>query len=324
LQRRAHELASRVGQPYTFGVVGLCDGMVAVLLGEFARAQPTLDDAQQILRCDATGVAWEIDAAQDFELGALAWMGRLEELRSRVPRAIREADGRGNLYFSASLRTGLANGLIQLQRDQVAQARGDAAEALARWPQRGFQIFHYWNLYTSAQIDLYEGDAGSAHARMIRGWPGVKAALQLRVQFSRIVITELRIRCLLAAARQRARRAPGEAHALLDQARREIRRLARERVGWASALAGLLEAGMAHLRGDAATTCDRLAQAITALDAAGLALFAAAARRRLAQLCGGDRGAELSRQADAWFTHIGVVRPGAMTAMLTPAFEPGE
>jgi hypothetical protein len=59
------------------------------------------------------------------------------------------------------------------------------------------------------------------------------------------------------------------------------------------------------------------------LDAAGLALFATAARRRLAQLCGGDRGAELSRQAAAWFTHSGVIRPDAMTAMLTPAFEPG-
>jgi hypothetical protein len=323
LQVRAHDLASRVGQPYTFGVLGLCDGMVAFLLGEFARAQRTLDDAQQILRRDATGVAWEIDAAEDFDIGALAWMGRFEELRRRVPRVMREADARGDLYFSASQRTGLANGLIQLQRDQVAQARADAAEGLARWPQRGFQIFHYWNLYASAQIDLYEGDAGSAHARMTRGWRDVEAAIQLRVQFSRIAITELRIRCVLAAARQCARRAPSEAHALLDQARREIRRLARERVGWASALAGLLEAGLAHLRGDVATACDQLAHAIAALDAAGLALFATAARRRLAQLCGGDRGAELSRQAAAWFTHSGVVRPDAMTAMLTPAFEPG-
>ena len=221
---RAHELARRVDQPYTDGVLAMCDGVSAFLLGEFAKAQRTLDDAQQILR-DATGVAWEIDIAQHYELGALAWLGRFEELRRRAPRVMREADARGNLYVSAMLRTGLANGLIQLQRDQVAQARGDAAEGLARWPQRGFRLSHYWNLYTNAQIDLYAGDAGSAHARMTRGWPSVKAAPQRRVQLSRVMITELRIRCLLAAARQRARRAPSEAHALLDQARRGIRRL---------------------------------------------------------------------------------------------------
>jgi eukaryotic-like serine/threonine-protein kinase len=322
LLARAQDIGARVQQPFIHGVLGLSAGMVAAVLGRFAEARGHMVAAQDILRTGATGVAWELGAAQDFELELLAWMGRLDELRRRVPVALHEADARGDMYFSNSLRTGLANNLVCLQRDDLAQARAQAAEALVRWPQRGFQMLHYWNLYACAQCDLYEGDPNAAYARLVAAWPQLEASLVMRVQYFRIAMRELRVRCALAVARQRAASAPGEARALLSSARRDIRRLRKERVGWADAFAQLLAAGCAHVERDEPAARDALRRAVTALESVDMALFAAVARHRLAHLADGRDAVALAADAQAWLARRDIVSPARMIAMLTPAFEP--
>ncbi|HSS00439.1 MAG TPA: hypothetical protein VLM79_25445, partial [Kofleriaceae bacterium] len=322
LLARANEIGARIGQPYVDGVLGLSAGMIAAVLGRFAEALGHVVATQQILRAGATGVAWELGAAQDYELELLGWLGRLEELRRRVPVALHEADARGDLYFSNSLRTGLANHLACLQRDDVAQARAQADEALRRWPQRGFQMLHYWNLYATTQCDLYCGDAGAAHARLQDAWPRLEASLVMRVQYFRIAMRELRGRVALAVARQRRASAPGEARALVAQVRRDVRRLHKERMGWADGLAHLLAAGCARLDTDDAAAREALVRAVTALDAAGMALFAAVARHRLAHLTDGRDAVALAADANAWLARQDIVAPARMIAMLTPAFEP--
>lgn len=321
LQIMAHEIAERVDQPYVTGVLGLCDGMVSALLGDFAEAFARLEEAHWILRAGATGVAWELGAAQDFVLEMLGWMGHLRELRRRVPVALHETVGRGDRYFSNSLRTGLANNLVLLQRDDAPQARAQAAEALVRWPQGGFQMLHYWNLYSNTQIDLYCGAGAAAYDRLIAAWPQLESSLQMRVQYFRITMRELRVRATLAAARQRRRSAPSEARALQAQAERGIRGLRRERTAWADALAWSLHAGLAQIRGDDSTARASLEHAIAAFEAVDMALFAKAARHRLAALLGGHDGAGLASEAVSWFARQDVVSPARMTAMLTPAFD---
>jgi hypothetical protein len=56
------------------------------------------------------------------------------------------------------------------------------------------------------------------------------------------------------------------------------------------------------------------------LDAAGLRLHAAAARRRLGERVAGSRGQRLVEQADAWMKGQNVRRPDRMTALLAPGF----
>jgi hypothetical protein len=51
-----------------------------------------------------------------------------------------------------------------------------------------------------------------------------------------------------------------------------------------------------------------------------MAGHAAAARRRLGRLVGGDEGATLVGAADAWMHAQDVRRPERMTAVLTPGF----
>jgi eukaryotic-like serine/threonine-protein kinase len=320
LQARAREIAARVNQPYVSGVLALSSGMVSALLGRFTEGRNHMTEAQRIFRECATGVAWELDVMQDFELEVLAWMGRLDELRRRVPPALREAESLGDLYFSTSLRVGLANNLICLQRDTVDQARSETVEALRTWGRSGFHVHHYWNLYSLAQIDLYSGDGVAAHRRLVERWPQVTGSMMLRVPYFRIIMSELRARCALAAARQLGHRAPGQARGLLAEADRAIARLRRERVGWAEAHASLLAAGVAHLRSDRGAAIDHLTRAIDGFAAADMELFATAARHRRASLSDDPAAATSRNEATAWLTRHDVVAPARMIAMLTPAF----
>jgi len=49
-------------------------------------------------------------------------------------------------------------------------------------------------------------------------------------------------------------------------------------------------------------------------------LFAAACRRRLGKLIGGDEGHSLVAEADAWMAGQFIVNPARMTATLVPGF----
>ncbi|MHC5544784.1 hypothetical protein ACYOEI_41655, partial [Singulisphaera rosea] len=56
-------------------------------------------------------------------------------------------------------------------------------------------------------------------------------------------------------------------------------------------------------------------------DLVDMALYAAATRRQLGMILGGDEGRSLISEADAWMTRQGVVNPARMAAMYSPGFQ---
>jgi len=50
-------------------------------------------------------------------------------------------------------------------------------------------------------------------------------------------------------------------------------------------------------------------------------LYAAAARRRLGEIVGGERGQELITDADAWMERQKIKNPEKLTRMLAPGFD---
>jgi hypothetical protein len=99
-------------------------------------------------------------------------------------------------------------------------------------------------------------------------------------------------------------------------------RLTRAEAGTArsEALARLVGAGIAFARRDRRLAERLMCVAAEQLDAIEMRLYAAAARRRLGQLLGGDQGRGLIVQADVWMTGQGIKNPARMTAMLVPGF----
>jgi hypothetical protein len=107
----------------------------------------------------------------------------------------------------------------------------------------------------------------------------------------------------------------------LRQAEDQARRLGRERLPWTDALSRLIVAGVASVRGDADGAARALTAAAEGFEATDMGLFAAASRRQLGRLLGGDEGRALIARADAWMAAQSVRRPDRMAACLAPGFD---
>lgn len=98
-------------------------------------------------------------------------------------------------------------------------------------------------------------------------------------------------------------------------------RIANEKIAWALPFASLVRAGIAHQEGESSKAINLLSEAVENFDLADIDLYAAAARRRLGETVGGERGGHLIAEADAWMRKQEIKNPGAMTRMLAPGFE---
>jgi eukaryotic-like serine/threonine-protein kinase len=96
------------------------------------------------------------------------------------------------------------------------------------------------------------------------------------------------------------------------------RRLRREGVSYAEVWSNLLVAGVASLRAEPERAAEALRAAIATADDAGMRMEAAAARRRLGALLGGDAGAAMVEEATAAMVSEEVRDADRMTALIVP------
>jgi len=309
---RAAQLADRIEYPYGQAMVAFMGALTAFLGGRWRRARELAERAEAIFRDRCTGVAWEVGNSQLFSLWSLFYLGELGELSRRVAVHLREAQQRGDIFAAASFRTGVTSA-ASLLRDDVEGARGEVRQVLDQWSHQGFHFQHYWGLLAEGIIDLYNGDGRRAWERIHDRWHELDGALLLRIQQLRVEATHLRARSALAALGSGL-----DDRMLLRSAARDARALAAEDVSWAPVVSLVLRAAIAAVRGEPAAAIPLLERAAPRFDELDMALFAAAARRRLGKLLGGDRGAELVAAADASMAAQGVVNVERMTAMLAP------
>jgi hypothetical protein len=316
LLEAAAALSVRTDHPHTHGLVSLAAGFAAQAQGRWRAAQAAYERAEQIFRDSCRDVAWELHTAQSQCSIALLSLGELAELRRRLPAHIREAQERGSLHGWTNAN-GFLRPLMCLIDDDLEGARRELANYRAHLPRRGVLLQHVMGLLAEAQVKLYGGTGRQAWQRFRRREALLRRSLFLRFPLVRILVRELRARCALAAAAESA--VPGP---LLREAERDARRLERERVPWAVAHARLLRAAVATSRGDRPSAIRLAAEAVRGFDAADMALYAAAARRRQGELLGGRAGQDLAAAAEAWMDGQHVRNPRRMTGLVAPGFPP--
>jgi hypothetical protein len=305
----AEALAQQLGQPYPAALVALARGIADALEGRWQSARALCDQAEGIFRTHCTGVMWELSTAHRFALWPLMFLGEVAEIGRRLPALIKEARERNDLYAVTNLSLVIRT-VVRLADDEPERARRELRQVMGEWSQEGFHVQHMNRLFDEVQIGLYQGAGGAAWEQITAHWPALAHSHLLRVQQVRIFLLHLRARAALAA----------ESASLLHAAERDARRLRRERIAWAEALAQLVRAGVAMRRRDAGGARQLLADAAGRLEAAGLCLHAAAARRRLGELVSGSEGRRLVEQADAWMKGQNIRRPDRMAALLAPGF----
>jgi serine/threonine protein kinase len=317
LTARAGALAERTGRPEVIALATFSAGFVHYMNGKFRRAFELLDRSHRMMRTECQGMSFEMVTAQWAMLNCLMYLGELGELRARRPQYLREAAARGDLYGVVNLSLGPGN-WSWLVDDRVDEARAELADAMRRWSKQGFHVEHFNALFARVGIELYAGRGADAFSLVTQQWGAIRWSFLLSIQILRISARIARgfaaLSALSAIDGQPERRA-----ALVAIAKRDARGLERERVGWASAEASVLRAGSALVEnGDAERARRHLEVAAATFDANDMPLHAAAVRRRLGQLVGGDAGAALSAGATAWMVERGIRDPERMTALVAP------
>src|SRR5262249_44598674 len=149
-------------------------------------------------------------------------------------------------------------------------------------PERsGYHMQHWFELRAVGELNLYAGEAPDRWSERWRDLVLLQRSMLMRVQTIRTEGLWLLGRLALAA-RPALRLAGGAAH-----------KLGGEQMGHADVWSQLLRAAVAQRAGQPREAAEWLERAIAGSEACEMSLCAAAARRRLGDLLGGDAGAEL-------------------------------
>ncbi len=318
LLRRAGALADATRDARARGVTSLMRGVAATLLGDFADGAAACDAAAEELRDHCTGVWWELDNATIFGLYARLGLGRINEIRSRLPEALDDASARGDLYAEVLLRVQVS-WFVRLADDDTAAARRELDVLTERWSAKKFLIQHAWHALNLTEVELYVGDAERAYKTMRDVWRQLERQLYLRAETMRVRAMNARARAALALAATVDGAARGR---LLAEARALEGRIARERWPLARGFARLLGAARLVAEGDGEGALPLLRDAEFELRARGAALYANAAQVQRGALEGtasGHRALELGLQG---FRDEGIRDPSRMVRVFAPGAWP--
>jgi hypothetical protein len=311
---RAAALAAATGDPIDAGWVELGRTICAYTIADFAAARPAADRAEEIFAsCAPAG--WERRSARMFGIWACYFLGDVPSLVARVRAGMLDADAVGDRFTGAQLRLGVANAVWLLAGDP-AGARRESDRAIALWAPPRFQMQSSLQLVDQAQTLLYEGRPHDAHAVVAQAWPALERSQLLRVRWVSDNAWFLRGRVAAAAAAVSAGPARDR---LLGEAALATRRIRSGPLAWRHGLARLLEAAVAHVRGERERAVAALDAAADDFDALGMTMHALAARHRHAQLLAGAPPATLAELGAA-----GVRDPARWLAVLAPGFSHGD
>jgi eukaryotic-like serine/threonine-protein kinase len=309
LLEMTRELATHLASPYATGLLLGTSGVAAFLEGRWNDARKLCERAEATFRDRCVGAAWEMDNVLLFHLWSLVYLGEIRELNLRMPRALREAESRGDRFMSTSVRTGdLAYWWLCAGDPDGALAAAD--ESMRRWTKQGFLHQHWDDLLARCEIDLYRGDGKAAIRRMEERWKSLGDSFLLLIQISRTEAHFLRARSALVAWGQSFGE---EKQRLLKIAEKDAKKLQRESGPWAPALALLIRALIVHVRGGDARP--QLLEAEELLQKADMQMHARVVRRQRGILSGDQL---LVEDADAWLRAQEIKDPARLAAMLVP------
>jgi serine/threonine protein kinase len=313
---RARALGDQLQDPFVQGFAIGLDGIGAFLRGDWRAGHTGVAAAEDIFRQHCPTAFFELATVRLYRVWSLYFLGELAEMGALMRRYVEEARDRGDLYAATNMRSTLSN-VVWLVADDVAEARAQADDAIARWSQRDFLMQHYYDILARGNIDLYCGDGAAPAATLRQAWPRIRRTMILRIQYVRVTLWDLRARAALRLARDLDIADPRRA-ALLTAARRDARRLARERAPWASALADLLETQIAVARRDEAGAQRHFAAATAGFERTEMKLFLAALRWRHGARLGGAAGAALAAAGEGFMRGEGIVDLARLAGMLVP------
>jgi serine/threonine protein kinase len=309
----AESLSNRNDDAYLRGMFFLSQGHVAYFRGQWRAAVDWLTRADGALRSShATAVEWAVQSANVLECQAAAIAGDLLTVEMRLPTVVKEARRRGDVH-SLSLFA-YPSILVHLARDRADAARAWLRETTReRSSDATFELRDFTTLHCALLVDRYEGKPQLAWTRLSECWPAIVRSKILVVNVARTTVLAERGTAALAMAH-------GGDTSYLRIAKDCAKRLARERLHYPRALAGLLRARIAHVSGDGARALRELNEASLELETVGLTRQAICSRRVIGSMMGGTMGRALASEMDSTLRQQGVQNPARFVELMVPGF----
>jgi serine/threonine protein kinase len=314
LTTEMRRVAAQVATPLAMANADLVEGVAASLEGRWRAGAELLTHAEQQFLEHCTGVTWELGTSRSFGLRCHQFRGDIRVMTERFPALVRDAQERGDRYFATNIV--LFSHYVSLAADDPGKMSEEIEAAMQGWSHAGFHVQHMWHLRAGVENAIYEGNGMLAWTKVAQSWRAARSSLVARVQFTGIVLEELRGRAALAAAMQA--NSPRERARLLDIADRAAKRVEKERTDWGRVLSQLLRAGTAYMRGREEQAVKLLRAVETIGEEQEMYLHVACARRRLGEILAGDQGAALFATGTKWMVDQGIKNPEAMTHTIVP------
>ncbi|MCU1327600.1 MAG: ATPase/protein kinase family protein [Bryobacterales bacterium] len=307
--RACTEICERSNSPYHRGLLRVAEGFLAFFEGKWLVSIQRMDEAERILDKECGGVALELAMARIFLLWNLLYCGSYLELARRAPLWSQEGRDRGDLFQTTSINMG-PGPVCELIADRPDSAMKQLDDALQGWTRRYVNLQHASGTYIRAWIYLYRGEPEAATAVLDLHWRELRLNLYHRLAGIRQWLYSSRAQATLAVGMNAS-----DPRAAIRLAERDAEKLEKDEAPFAHALAKLVRAGCASLRGDTASARSSLEGAIAQLDALDMTMIAASARWRLGEMLGGGEGQALFQEAGTAMKAVGVQNPARMTAI---------
>jgi len=316
LVRTAEGLARRSQDPHGSALAKIAGGLVRVFSGEWQPARRLLDEAEVILRARCRAVTWELTNAQAWSQNSLILCGDLPTAAARMPVLMREAMERSDRYalmhliYPACITALAANDV-----DTGWRVATDDSSFRSCEPGR-FTAGHWGRLISTQSVYRYRGEGRRARAFVQEHWPALTSSQFLRVHLMRVFSEFERALSLISALDEG--QTSGEA---FREAARSVKRVQQDGPAYAPPMGYFVAGCLAAVRGERERALHEFERAASGLAAADMGYLALCARKRYAELLGGDSGGELDKKCRAEFAKLGVADSSACLTMSAPGFK---
>ncbi|HET8936508.1 MAG TPA: AAA family ATPase [Polyangiales bacterium] len=324
---RIAALASRDAGPELSGFTALMHGTSAYNWNRFSDGRRHLARCLSQLR-GCVGVEWEVDAAHVYDQMCALHAGHHRDIAQFTPNLIEEAFRRGRRW-AGSMLSGFCGSPAWLLADDTEGYRRALALARQGWQtQERLRWPDYVLMIGEAYLSIYSGDAYPAF-QLLTGARGSAASLLGGAQAGAgIKVSGNSARWFMVHQGRSAAAALADAR---DTSRVDTRALLKTLERCSAKLKGhsgqiwqgfaaMFQGAIAAQHGDREASLLALSRALAHLEVDGLAMHVAAARRRIGQMLGGERGRELLIAGDAFMASQTVVNVEATTELHCPGY----
>jgi serine/threonine protein kinase len=309
----------RLNSPHLLGLTSAMGATCAHLTHRLRDAKRLGKHAEEILKSQCTGVAWELATARTFYFSALGWLGDWKELSEEFPGVLRDARERNDLHTVTQLILTAPSTWANVAADRHEAAYEDIDVAISNWSketQRSFDVPHFLGILQLSALLLYSSRGAQAWALINRNWLRIRRfQLMLRSEFLALTAYQTRGQTALGAA---AETSGEERRILLAEAEKCATKIDRRKTTWASPFAELIRASILAMRGRQGESLHRLATAEAEFEYGEFRMYAAATSYCRGLLTGGQAGRDLQDAAEAFMKSQSVVNPQRVVQMLAP------